>query len=53
MAGNGFRGQAFAIGPALRYQFDKAGLELRWLKEFEVRNRPEGDALWLKLVLPL
>ena len=50
--GDGFRGQAFAIGPAARVQLGKAGLEVRLLKEFAVRNRPEGSSLWAKLVLP-
>ncbi|WP_244222935.1 SphA family protein [Cupriavidus lacunae] len=52
VGGDGFRGQVLAVGPGLRYQFSKASLEVRWVKEFYVRNRPEGNALWAKLVVP-
>ncbi|WP_293764905.1 transporter [uncultured Aquitalea sp.] len=52
VAGNGFRGQAFAIGPAVRAQWGGVGLEVRVLKEFAVRNRPEGSSVWAKLVTP-
>jgi len=48
--GDGFRGQAFAIGPAFRYQFSKFGIEVRALKEYAVRNRPAGESLWTKAV---
>ncbi|CAN7287378.1 transporter [Trinickia sp. LjRoot230] len=51
--GDGFRGQALAIGPAFRYQFSKAAIEFRVLKEFAVRNRPEGTSIWMKTVFPL
>jgi len=48
--GDGFRGQAFAIGPGLRYQFSKVSVEARVVKEFFVRNRPAGEAMWVKAV---
>ena len=50
---DGNRGQVFAIGPALKYDFSKLSLEARYQKEMDVENRPEGYKLWLKLVLPL
>lgn len=50
VAGDGFRGQAFAIGPGIRYQFRKFSVEARAVKEFFVRNRPAGEAVWLKAV---
>ncbi len=50
--GDGFRGQVFAVGPGLRYQFSKVSLEARVLKEFFVRNRPAGTAMWAKAVIP-
>lgn len=52
VAGDGFRGQTFAIGPGLRYQFSKFSLEARVVKEFFVRNRPAGAAFWAKAVIP-
>nr|WP_311529483.1 transporter [uncultured Ralstonia sp.] len=52
VAGDGFRGQTFAIGPGFRYQFSKFSLEARVVKEFFVRNRPAGAALWAKAVIP-
>ncbi|WP_321802958.1 transporter [Burkholderia sp. BCC1993] len=51
-AGDGFRGQTFAIGPGVRYQFGKVSLEARVVKEFFVRNRPAGEAVWAKAVIP-
>ncbi|EMD9438560.1 phenol degradation protein meta [Burkholderia cepacia] len=52
VAGDGFRGQAFAIGPGVRYQFSKISVEARIVKEFFVRNRPAGEAVWAKAVIP-
>ncbi|WP_410209529.1 transporter [Aquirhabdus sp.] len=50
---NGNRGQAFAIGPAVHFTFLKyASAELRWEKEFDARNRPEGQTVWAKVSLP-
>jgi hypothetical protein len=50
--GDGFRGQTFAIGPGFRYQFSKISVEARVVKEFFVRNRPAGEAVWAKAVIP-
>lgn len=45
--------QVFAIGPAVHLTFLKyASAEIRWAKEFDVENRPEGDMLWAKLTIP-
>lgn len=52
VAGDGFKGQVFAIGPAFHYQFQKASVEARFLKEFDVRNRPSGESFWVKAVFP-
>ena len=52
VAGDGFRGQTFAIGPGIRYQFSKISVEARVVKEFFVRNRPAGEAVWAKAVIP-
>ncbi|QJI28506.1 hypothetical protein HKK55_07170 [Pseudomonas sp. ADAK18] len=50
---DGVKGQVFAIGPAVYFTFLKyASAEVRWAKEFDVKNRPEGDMLWAKLTIP-
>lgn len=47
---NGNKGQAYALGPQIKY--DAKGLSFigSWNKEFEVHNRPQGDKLWMKVV---
>ncbi|MCJ8160473.1 SphA family protein [Acinetobacter zhairhuonensis] len=45
-----FKGQAFAIGPAIQYADQNWSLEAKFLKETNVENRPEGHTSWLKLV---
>lgn len=50
---DGVRGQVLAIGPAVYFTFLKyASTEIRWAKEFEVENRPQGDMVWAKLTIP-
>lgn len=48
------KGKAFAIGPSIKYS-DASGwfITAKWQHETDVRNRPEGDAYWLKLTVPL
>jgi hypothetical protein len=50
--GDGFRGRVAAIGPAAHYQYGKVGVDLKVLKEFAARNRPEGMSVWAKVVVP-
>lgn len=45
-----FKGQVLAIGPAIQYANKNWSLEAKFLKETNVKNRPEGHANWLKLV---
>ncbi|MGV6477384.1 transporter [Azotobacter vinelandii] len=48
------RGRSFAIGPAVKYtSSDGWFFSLKWQKESNVRNKPEGEAMWLKLTVPL
>jgi hypothetical protein len=50
----GFEGEAFAVGPEIVYQIGKSGgLAIKWQHEFDVRNRPEGEKLWLEFQVPL
>ncbi|WP_145145159.1 transporter [Roseomonas gilardii] len=49
----GFRGRAFSVGPLARYAFKlgdmRINANLSWAPEFGVRNRPEGNAVYLRL----
>ncbi|MCA8299061.1 transporter [Burkholderia aenigmatica] len=50
----GFRGQAVAIGPQLRYMWSPAaGIVFKYQHEFAVRNRPQGEKLWMEVSFPL
>jgi hypothetical protein len=46
------KSRAYGIGPALSYQLGSVNLQAHYQHEFGVRNRPEGDKLWLKAVIP-
>ncbi len=47
------RGQAFAVGPTLKYNNAKGLVVMaKWQKEMSVRNRAEGHAFWIKAILP-
>ncbi|WP_437883252.1 SphA family protein [Pseudomonas sp. LRF_L74] len=48
------KGRALAIGPSIKYS-SAAGWFVtgKWQQESGVRNRPQGDAYWLKLTVPL
>ncbi|RQU22999.1 phenol degradation protein meta [Burkholderia cenocepacia] len=52
--GNGFRGRAYGIGPQIRYNWSPfSGVVLKYQHEFNVRNRPQGDKLWLQVSFPI
>jgi hypothetical protein len=54
VSGDGFKGRAFAIGPQVRFNFNRdSGIVFKWQHEFGVRNRPRGDRLWVELSFPL
>jgi hypothetical protein len=53
-----FEGRAIAIGPEISYQFMQnpkrpVTIDLRWYSEFEVKNRLEGDSVFLTVSVPL
>ncbi len=51
---NDNKGRAFAIGPSIKYSSsDHWFVTAKWQQETEVRNRAQGNAYWLKLVIPL
>ncbi len=45
---DGFRGEAFAIGPMLRYQLGPIPITAQYQHELYSRNRPVSDRFWLK-----
>lgn len=50
---NGYRGQAFAVGPQIRWDWSHGGIALKWQHEFLVRNRTKGDRIWVQFALPM
>ena len=53
---DGFRGRALGIGPIVTWAWKLGGkdvsFDLRWVNEFDVENRPDGDALLFNASLP-
>ena len=48
------RGSAMALGPSVKYDSGKGWFAtLKWEKEANVKNRAQGDSVWLKAVFPL
>jgi hypothetical protein len=49
-----FKGKTVGVGPVVSYAKKIGGhdtvFELKWLHEFETKNRLEGDIVWLKAV---
>jgi hypothetical protein len=55
---HGFKGHALGLGPAMDFtkswsKTDKVSITLRWLKEFDVKNRIEGNPLMLNMSISL
>ena len=52
-----FKGRVWALGAQAGYQFPwerhPLGVNLRWYREFDARNRLEGDSLFLTFSVPL
>lgn len=47
------KGRSLAIGPSIKYTSKKGWfLTAKWQDETQVRNRPDGNAYWLKLSIP-
>jgi len=42
------KGRVFAIGPQIEYLYKNMSFDLKFQKEFEARNRTEGDKFWFK-----
>jgi hypothetical protein len=55
---NGFKGHSLGLGPAIDFtkswsKEDRISITLRWLKEFDVKNRIEGEPLVLNVGISL
>jgi hypothetical protein len=46
----GFKGQTFAVGPAVKYNYKNMSFTLKYLWETAVEHRAEGSDLWFKFV---
>jgi hypothetical protein len=47
---DGFKGRVMAIGPQAAYNYKNMAFTLKWQKEFEAKNRPEGNNFWGKFM---
>ncbi|MEX8517960.1 MAG: transporter [Leptothrix sp. (in: b-proteobacteria)] len=51
---DGSKGSAMAVGPSVKYDSGKGWfVTAKWQQEMAVKNRAQGNALWLKVVFPL
>ncbi len=50
VASDGNKGKAFAVGPQVKYDHKNMSFILKYQKEMEVKNKPEGDKFWFKFV---
>ena len=51
---DGFRLKRAAVGPQLVYYFSsKSGIVVKYQREFETENGPEGERLWVQFVTPI
>jgi hypothetical protein len=48
--GNGFKGQVFALGPQIKYDYKNMSFTLKYQREMDVRNKPEGNKFWFKFL---
>jgi hypothetical protein len=46
----GFKGEVFAIGPSVRYDYKNMTFNVKYQKEIGAENKPEGDKFWFKFV---
>ncbi len=47
---DGNKGQVFAIGPQVKYDHKNMSFTLKYQKEMEAKNKPEGDKFWFKFI---
>lgn len=46
----GNKGQVFAVGPTIKYDYKNISLEAKYQKEMLAENRAEGEKMWIKLI---
>jgi hypothetical protein len=42
-----FKARSYTVGPIFRHMAGNMNFEFKWLPEFSVQNRPEGNTFWL------
>ena len=47
------QGRQVALGPQVSYQYKSVNIALSYDREFCTENRPQGDKVWLKVIVPL
>ncbi len=47
---DGNKGQVFAIGPQIKYDYKNMAFSFKYQKELLVENKPEGDKFWFNLM---
>ncbi len=47
---DGFKGQAIALGPQVKYEYKNMSFTLKYQIETEVENKPEGQKFWFKFI---
>jgi hypothetical protein len=47
---DGFKGQVFAVGPQVKYDYKNMSVTLKYQREMAVENRPQGNNFWFKFV---
>jgi len=47
---DGFKGRVMALGPQATYSYKNMSFTLKWQKEFDAENRPQGDNFWFKFM---
>ncbi|MFG1419310.1 transporter [Xanthobacter sp. V0B-10] len=46
----GFEGQAVGLGPQIMYSSGKLTAVAKYMSEFAVENKPQGDRIWINIV---
>ncbi len=47
---DGNKGEVFAFGPQIKYDYKNMSFTLKYQHEVDVDNKPEGDKVWFKFV---
>lgn len=45
--------QLFGLGPQLRFNVGPGAIAVKWQKEFDARNSPQGNRFWIQAGIPL